>query len=359
MSNVARVSKRAQWIDVAKFMAIIAVMIDHTSNLLYTDKAITYFSYFSVSLFILVMGITTMWSYNSDGRNVWEKTRRKCLGIIGPYIVATFVYGILKYGELDFEVMFEHIIRFNISGPFYYVLLYVQLVLVSPILFYIFEKAETKSRGVVIELFAFLTVLLISWWTTNYSNILGVHGGGGKLFGGTYLILFYIGMWFGKYSKRISLSPFLSGTLATLFGILAVVWGRFVANDKLQIDTMIPFGDGVNPPSISLGLYAILIAATLYFLESALIHFPSEVPMKAMGVLAFFGKHTLYIFLYHRLIIDIVIPRIIDNTGMTISNILIKRIVYFACMIGSSMIIECVFKKIYKEFRTAFKYNID
>ena len=66
------------------------------------------------------------------------------------------------------------------SGPFYYVLLYIQLILVSPILFRVFEYTSDLKKGLLIEIVGFAVVLWISSWTTNYSNILGVYGGGGS-----------------------------------------------------------------------------------------------------------------------------------------------------------------------------------
>ena len=92
-SNAVQTKERTKWVDVAKFMAIIAVMIDHTNGLLYTNQHVAYFSYYSVSLFIVVMGMTTMWSYRKGG-NLFQKVRKKCLGIIRPYIIATIIYGI-------------------------------------------------------------------------------------------------------------------------------------------------------------------------------------------------------------------------------------------------------------------------
>lgn len=50
--------QRIRWIDCAKTVAIIAVLVDHNSGLLYQNNNIKIISYFSVSLFILLAGIT-------------------------------------------------------------------------------------------------------------------------------------------------------------------------------------------------------------------------------------------------------------------------------------------------------------
>ena len=62
--------------------------------------------------------------------------------------------------------------RFGISGPFYYVLLYIQLVLICPFLYKLFEYADTKKTAWNWEFFFMLLVLVVSGLTTNYTNIL-------------------------------------------------------------------------------------------------------------------------------------------------------------------------------------------
>ncbi len=348
---------RTKWVDVAKFMAIIAVMIDHTLGLLYSDGYVQFFSFYSVSLFILVMGITTMWSYSKADGALCTKALSKCLKILRPYAVATIIYSIFTDGTFNFEVILNRFIYFHASPPFYYVLLYIQLIIISPLLFYVFKIANEKKWGLAIEFIAFLVVLGISSLTTNYSNILGVYGGGGKLFGGTYLILLYLGMWFGKYCNRISVNSIVAGILSAISCGCAIAWFCFISHDFFKIDLKIPFGAGLNPPSISLGLYAVLVAATLYFLELSLKRFSNSLPLKIMDKIAFIGKHTLYIFLYHRFFLDIVFPRVSALTGLTIGNWWIKRVVYFTCMIAGSILIEFVLEKIHSIVLAAYKNN--
>ena len=346
---------RAKWVDIAKFMAIIAVMIDHTLGILYSDGYVQFFSFYSVSLFILIMGITSWWSYNKNNGAMHRKVLNKCLKILRPYAVATIIYSIFSDRVFNFEAILNRFIHFNASPPFYYVLLYIQLVVISPLLFYVFKIAGEKKLGLAIELIAFLVVLGISSLTTNYSNILGVYGGGGKLFGGTYLILLYLGMWFGKYCNRISVNSIIAGILSAISCGCAIAWFCFISRDSFNIDSKIPFGGGLNPPSISLGLYAVLVASTLYFLELFLKRFPNSLPLKIIDKIAFIGKHTLYIFLYHRFFLDIVFPRVSAMTGMVIGNWWIKRIVYFTCMIAGSMLIEYILEKIHSIVLAAYK----
>lgn len=349
------IQTRVKWVDVAKFAAIFAVMIDHTNGILYTNPQVAWFSYYSVSLFVIVMGITTMWSYDKKDEALFITVRNKCLGIIRPYVVATVIYAIFVYRSFDFDIILNHLIRFNMSAPFYYVLLYIQLTLFSPILFFVFENARKNWGGYAIEVVTFFVVLCIGSWTTNHSNILGVYGGGGKLFGGSYLILFYIGMWIGKYYKRMAFGKIASGVAAFVVCGFSIAWWQFIAVDRCRIDSRLPYGGGFNPPSISLGLYAFLVAAMLLFLEQFLLNWPNGVPSKIMEAFAFLGRHTLYIFLYHRLFIDVLLPNTFSLTGITIENMWFKRIVYFVFMIGGSMLIEFALEKLHKKLLISYK----
>lgn len=48
---------RIKWVDCAKAMAIMGVIIDHNNGLLYTNQAIARASYFAVGVFILLAGM--------------------------------------------------------------------------------------------------------------------------------------------------------------------------------------------------------------------------------------------------------------------------------------------------------------
>ena len=50
-------SGRIKWIDCAKTMAIMGVIVDHTNQLLYTNQAIARASYFAVGVLVLWAGI--------------------------------------------------------------------------------------------------------------------------------------------------------------------------------------------------------------------------------------------------------------------------------------------------------------
>lgn len=50
------ISGRFAWVDCCKAMAIIAVLVDHTNGILYTNQYVGRASYYSVGLFVLFSG---------------------------------------------------------------------------------------------------------------------------------------------------------------------------------------------------------------------------------------------------------------------------------------------------------------
>lgn len=257
---------RKSWADFAKFLAILAVMIDHTNGVLYSNPKIAYFSYFSVSVFILISGITTYMSFEKRNVNTWGGIKKRSIGILGPYLVATFIYCIFYYRYFDLQVYLNHVIHFNVSGPLYYVLLYLQLIWIAPLLCNLIRYSGDKSYRVALFIVEILGVIAVCFLTTNYTNILSVYGGGGKLFGGNYLLLFFIGMLLGRLVPKITFSVKNLIALGIVAFGLSVTWWNFIATNQLQMDSKIPFGNGFNPPSISLIIYAILVVFTCYML---------------------------------------------------------------------------------------------
>lgn len=345
MQSIMDNSKRCYWVDFAKFMAIIAVMIDHTNGLLYTDQRIAYFSYYSVELFILMMGVTSYWSYSRYNGSVITKVGKGCWKISRPYLVATLIYSILIDRQFHFVNYLIRVIHFNACEPFYYVLLYLQLLVLTPVLCAILKFVDRFKYGFLIEVLGLIMVLIISSWTTNNSNILDVFGSGGKLFGGTELVMLYIGMVFGKHCEKISVNKKLLVVYWIICSALTIMWWNFISIDNLQIDLYLPYGDGFNPPSISLGLYAIFMACTIYLLGKVLNESaPFKKVFESVSVL---GRHTLYIFLYHCMFLDFTFPHFFARTGIVVSNIWLLRIVYFLGMTVGSIVIEIVLERMH------------
>lgn len=137
--------KKELWINMAKFVAILAVCVDHTNGVLYTRRSVAIASYFSVSLFVFLMGITIYWSYERNFGHLQGKIAKKIGEIVGAYMLATAIYQITAFRTFDFQQYIAFLIHFNASGPFYFILLYVQLVLASSFMFYAMKLIEKNA----------------------------------------------------------------------------------------------------------------------------------------------------------------------------------------------------------------------
>lgn len=331
--------KKEYWINIAKFVAIIAVLIDHTNYVLYTSQKIAIASYFSVSLFVLLMGITSYWSYERNFGHIKQKVLKKIKYIVSVYLIASICYHICSLHTFDFEKYVESIIRFNSSAPLYFISLYIQIILISPFVFYSLKISIKKfsynsTRSFFVYIIHGIGILIFCYFTTNYSNILGIYGGGGKLFGGTYLFLFFIGMVIAENYK------FLKGGILGFFIFLTctIVWWQFECVNWFRIDAKLPFGDGFNPPSITSSIMTLLIAGTIYNITQIIQRYSFF--NKILNLCVWLGSHTLYIFLYHRLFLDYILPR----CWFLQKNIWIKRSGYMLIMIFGSIAIEYCLK---------------
>lgn len=339
-------NKEVKWINCAKSMAIIAVITNHTFRKLYTNYYITVASYFSVSLFIIISGMICYLSNEKHELGWFGTFVRSTRKIIAAYLLANFIYLIYTCQNFDLEIYLRYVFSFNISGPFYYVLLYLQLMLVCRPLYNIIKKVPEKY-SVLWESGIGIIVLIVSSWTTNRTNVLNVYGGGGKLLGGTCLFLFYLGMLISKHDIFRNLTLKKCAAFTVIGSILYFILWSFTCYDHFALDAKLPFGTGFNPPGITLGSMGVV----MLFLSCgvfSLFQFTKYLNW-ITSFCSWIGKHTLYIFLYHRLFLDYILPRFLET-----ENIWLKRIVYLIIMFVGPIFIEHAFHWLKKAFSGQF-----
>lgn len=323
---------RIIWLDFAKAIAILAVMVDHTHVYLYNNLNIAFATYFSVSLFILVMGITT---YMSESKHmnvdVWSRIKNRLLKIICPYMVATLLYSLAIDRMFDLKSFLVRLLYCNASDPLYYVSLYVQLVFANIILYQFVRICDGYQYGWLYKALVGIIIIVVSSVTTLHSNILGIYGGGGRLFGGTYLILSYIGMvmsplLFKKWKTIVYVIVFV------VTSILWIFYYRFIGRDVFHIESGFPFGGGINPPGITLMPYSVVILLWCFSIVS-ICEKKGLFVIKIIDRVKIIGENSLYVFLYHKLILDYFL-----EPYTNIENIWTKRLFYYLCMIGIPII---------------------
>lgn len=146
-SGLQQTKVRYEWIDAAKFVAICAVILDHSCGTLYTRDSVQLFSFFSVSLFILLSGFT---SYYSNKRHYSDNTVVYCLNRIKtvflPYMAATAVYECAADHRFNLYKYIIHLARFDASGPLYFVSFYIELIIISPFLYKLILHCDAEKH---------------------------------------------------------------------------------------------------------------------------------------------------------------------------------------------------------------------
>lgn len=167
--------KTIPWISCAKFMAIFGVLISHSWRILKINEEYVWGVTYCVSLFILISGLLSYRSNVHHNYTYIQSIVHSLKKIIIAYLIATFICQAWSYKTFDFIRYVKGLIAF--PGPFYYVFLYIHLMLVSKVLY---NLIAFKTRICLLkDLTVGYCVIVISYISTNYSNILNVFGGGG------------------------------------------------------------------------------------------------------------------------------------------------------------------------------------
>lgn len=289
-----------------------------------------------------------MLSYISNIKNkneIWKQNiLRNINKIVISYSIATLIYLLLSLRFLDVKIYIETLISFNASGAMYFISLYIQLMISNKILYNFLYKLPKNKKGYLIEIYMFIFIVVFSFLTTRFTNIYNIYGGGGKILGGTYLILYYLGMLIAKHKL------FRKRNIKNLFwlSIFSTILWLIISNNILlsieKIDSkFFPIELTLNPPNITLVLYSIITLVMIYSIVNILEDI--KIFNKIINFMAFIGKHTLYIFLYHILVYHNILINI------HIDNMWLKRVVYLSLMIGVPIIIEFLVNYIIKIFK--------
>lgn len=290
---------RLVWLDSLKGVAIVAVIGDHLFGIVYNSASLRHITSFAVPLFILLAGYTSAISLERHGPAL-QFIKKRFQNILIPYLLVTIFYQ-LMWGEYPFSIklLLVNLATFSANPVLYFVFFYIQLILIAPFLFKLFEKNTYIKRGFYLLLGLAVGLLINNYFDLNKlilpkdASINGAfirnHGyilGANKLLGGSYLFLFALGIDLGIYKKieRISgkwLISILSIIVTSLFFI--------VYRNSLWS----------NPPNLLIILYTALI----FFIGVSI--FKSELSITTK-LLVLIGKASLYIYLLHPVFINFV-----------------------------------------------------
>ncbi|MDL2253608.1 acyltransferase [Ruminococcaceae bacterium OttesenSCG-928-I18] len=290
--------KRERWIDYTKGLAMIAVVVDHYP---YRNPMLQPVMYFSVVLFFLMAGYN---SYSSLERRQpehydWGYTGKHCWKLAKPYLLASAVVVLYAHGVLDLGTYGRAVLTFSASAPFYFVLIFLQMILVSQLLYFMIKRSKAGAHPLLLQGAMLLLLLVVVWFTQQYTHLFDLHGTAKNLLGGFYLLMFFIGMlWNADHLQKRS--PILPACIAAVV-FLACLY--FILQQQ-ELFGMGPLSK--SPPKLTLPLYGLAVFMLCATLLPRLEKKGGRVLFTILSPLEWCGKYSLQIFLYHLLFIDLI-----------------------------------------------------
>lgn len=278
------------WIDFLKGLSIFAVVFDHLYGLVYKNESLHLLTEFSVTTFIFLAGITSVISIDRNKLPLWAYQKRRAKAILVPYAVATAIYVIvnLQY-TFDLRIYWNSLLSFNASPPFYFIVFFLELILIAPYMYKLINNTK-----IWVHLLCLVLMYIVSKYLTHNTLVGDIYGGGGRILGGSYLFVFFLGMLFYTHYKRFeSTSP--KAWLLTI-GIIF----SFVATYLLCLAGWLNLG-WTNPPNKYTIIYSLIIVIWGYSLFGLLQK--SKLGKIVGSIVTTLGRYSLYIFLYHLLAI--------------------------------------------------------
>lgn len=240
-----------------------------------------------------------MTSYYSSERHRNEKLQkeivRKVLHIAVPYAISVGIYQLVIYQKWELLIYIEYLVGFDISLPFYFVFFYLQLVVISPILYRIIKLCDNGNRFVR-NTILIIGVTGISIFAIKRTVTLEIYGGGRNLFGGSYLLVYLLGELAAHYRIIQKWNVNKKSVIASIIiVILALVW---LSKYEFALDTGLGeiFGGGLNPPGITLMIYSACIIVCIYFVFSFIEASDRLFVRKIYQSFLLIGKYSFYIF---------------------------------------------------------------
>lgn len=337
---MATAKGRLIWLDISRAVCIVFICLIHMRGVIYNSFIIEKSLFFSVGLLLIISGFATYKSNVNKGlAECYLKALYRLLEVAILYVLASFLYVIYHDRALDFGVIFKHLKAFNASGPFYYFAFYLQYILIGPILVKIVKICSGKNRSGWMNTICFLAVLVIATLCTLYTRIGNIFAGGNMLLGGTHFVVFYLGMLIAATESSLNkiLRPILVKIILTTFTLF---FGYAYAYGFLPFDKWFSklWYSGTNPPGFSLMILATLIMLTLMAWFRNLNN--------RSGILTpfvFIGQNTLFIFIFHILVMDILLDRAFIENNIHLAWV---KIVFVVIIVMSCALTEAAYKKL-------------
>ena len=326
-------------------IATLMIMIFHCQTIIPVSgifNAVNIHLSFGVDVFLLLSGISLYFSYSKDG-NYGKFIKKRCERTLLPYLLIALLYWIWKNLIAEFDIL-EFL--YNISGlslflvrndgwltlgnpKIWYVSFIMLMYAVYPLIYKALFTVPEKRRKINLVLMLSASVIgavFIRYYTPSTYAATEVEI--------TRIPVFLIGCYLGKKVKendKFTLSDYI-----LFFSCIPI---------KLVISLFInPVTDDIVFHRY-LGFFAsfLICFAAVFVLETVKNIKQISKPLK--GLLSFFGKMSLEIYITHVLMYNVVLyyfPTIRNSELYTFS----QKIMIYAGILIISIVLSCIFRKI-------------
>lgn len=359
MTNQITTRKRVGLIDFLKGMAMLAVVVDHSHMVLYTNLNIKNLSLYSVTLFVFLSGITAYLSMESKNVITYDKSYvwKRIKNILIPYAVATFISLCVMNRFFDLGVYLKALVGFNTWGPYYFIVFFLQLVFISPVLFLIIKLIQKKKHKFLLYFISVVVITFLSYIFTIFTFVVDVLAAR-VILGGSYFIVFFLGLLFASFNLKFNTIK-QAATYSVIFISLLTFFIVMYARQSPIISgltNILKFWQ-INPPGMLIIVYATLVFGafgSFYCLCEKTL--PQNL-MKIFKPIEVCGMYSMTIFLYHWLFLSLG-TQLANQIPLIRNNTMFYRILILFAMIVLPILGEIFISKLIAVYRKTLKDEV-
>ena len=293
---------------------MIAVLLNHLYTYVYINDYIGRHSVISIPLFVLLIGFTTGLVAKQAHR--WKIVLKRLTNVLGTYSIAAVLYYLRGYKSvISLPHFVTKVTNFTLAPHLYFVPIYIQLVLISPVLY-----ALIHTKSLLRQMLVLTSIYIVSRYLTYSLHVFPLPYGASSVFGGTYLFLYALGIFFCEILMQPRSQQWFKSLAVASFLLLIL----------LEIKKVYQIMGG-TPPSNSLIIYTVVFFLFFYSLFTLL---DGDRTRKLLSPLILTGKASLTIYLYHWFFREIVLDRMQDPLHLSIiERVVLVLVVYLGPLI--------------------------
>lgn len=269
---------------------------------------------FCVPAFIFLSGFKLFKSYEEKPLDIKQFFMRRFKKIVIPYFFAVLIY-IFYFGEKGWleDGFWKSLILGTASAHFYYIVALVQLYMIFPLIFRLFEKHSHTTFAVSFLVTLFCVIFLqTGYWDR---------------FFGTYIFYFVFGMFWAKYDLYARIKEKIPKIrIAYILILIFHIFRLYLAEYGGQSYEMFPV---LNM------MYIILAIILLYAVSEEFLRYSRRV----MRVSRLLGRCSYSIYLYHLLVISVFKYEILPYFDFSIGGEFLVTTAYIYILIAAYCII--------------------